>query len=95
MTYWHLFQISSCNSSQDELLNSAKSVVKANTILLANAKGATRLTRDKNQQQNLLDAARRVATATTKLFESLKTSNKNTGNNNRNIYFSICIDLVV
>lgn len=52
--------------------------MKANTILLANVKGAIRLTRDKNQQQNLLDAAKRVATATTKLFESLKTSNKNT-----------------
>jgi hypothetical protein len=53
--------------------------VKANAQLLANAKGATRLTRDKNQQQHLIEAAKRVATATTKLFESLKTSNKNTG----------------
>lgn len=83
----NLMQISAINSSQDELLNNAKNAVKANAFLMANAKGATRLTKDKNQQTHLLEAAKRVANATTKLFDALKTSNKNTGL----FIFYICI----
>jgi len=59
--------------------------VKANAFLLANAKGATRLTKDKNQQMHLLEAAKRVANATTKLFDALKTSNKNTAAGQRKL----------
>ncbi len=54
-------------------------------MLLGNAKGATRLTKDKNQQSHLLDSAKRVATATTKLFDALKTSNKNTAGGQRKL----------